>query len=211
MSILPLLFFILPLGLDTLGVSISLGIKSQRDEIVTRKGLQIPSWLNSAVLFSLAETFMPLLGLAIGYTTALVISNFMHIVGPLILIGVGLWELIEEGQEYFNKKKMSGLNTCQYKAPSVEQFQWRHQLLLALSISLDELAIGFSLGTIAVSHLTVHPFVICMLIGIQGFLMTMIGITLGRILRTRLRNLKEWTEFLSAFLLIGLGIWLLLA
>src|SRR6266480_1007994 len=214
MSILPLLFFILPLGLDTLGVSISLGIKSQRDEIVTRKGLQIPSWLNSAVLFSLAETFMPLLGLAIGYTTALVISNFMHIVGPLILIGVGLWELIEEGQEYFNKKKMSGLNTCQYKAPAVEQFQWRHQLLLALSISLDELAIGFSLGTITVSHLdvvTVHPFVICILIGVQGFLMTLIGIAFGRMLRTRLRNLKEWTEFLSAFLLIGLGIWLLVA
>ncbi len=34
MSILPLLFFILPLGLDTLGVSISLGIKSQRDELL---------------------------------------------------------------------------------------------------------------------------------------------------------------------------------
>ena len=31
MSIVPLLLFILPLGLDTLGVSISLGIKSRRD------------------------------------------------------------------------------------------------------------------------------------------------------------------------------------
>jgi len=41
--------------------------------------------------------------------------------------------------------------------------------------------------------------------------MTLIGITLGRMLRTRLRNLKEWTEFLSAFLLIALGIWLLVA
>src|SRR6266480_3874583 len=213
MSILPLLFFILPLGLDTLGVSISLGIKSRRDDIATvkRNEFQFPVWLISAILFSLAETFMPLFGLAIGYATSLVISNFMHVVGPLILIGVGLWELLEEGQEYFNKKKMSGLNTFQYMAPALEQFQWRRQLLLALSISLDELAIGFSLGTIAVSHLTVHPFVICMLIGIQGFLMTMIGITLGRILRTRLRNLKEWTEFLSAFLLIGLGIWLLVA
>jgi len=82
-----------------------------------------------------------------------------------------------------------------------------------LSISLDELAIGFSLGTIAVSHVsvvTVHPLVICILIGIQGFLMTLIGIALGRMLQTRLRNFKEWTEYLSAFLLIGLGIWLLL-
>ena len=115
MSILPLLFFILPLGLDTLGVSISIGIKSRRDDIATvkRNEFQFPAWLISAILFSLAETFMPLFGLAIGYATSLVISNFMHVVGPLILIGVGLWELLEGGQEYFNKKKMSGLNTFQ--------------------------------------------------------------------------------------------------
>ena len=83
-----------------------------------------------------------------------------------------------------------------------------------MSISLDELAIGFSLGTIAVSHVsvvTVHPFVICILIGIQGFLMTIIGLSLGRTLRTRLNPLKEWSELLSAFLLIGLGIWLLVS
>ncbi|HEY6285689.1 MAG TPA: manganese efflux pump [Ktedonobacteraceae bacterium] len=170
--------------------------------------------MNSAILFSLAETFMPLFGLAIGYATSLVMSNFVHVVGPLILIGVGLWELLEEVQEYINKNKTSGLHTFQYSAPIKEQFQRRCQLLLALSISLDELAIGFSLGTITVSHpgvVSIHPFVICMLIGIQGFLMTLIGITFGRMLRTRLRTLKEWTEFLSAFLLIGLGIWLLLA
>jgi putative Mn2+ efflux pump MntP len=216
MSILPLILFILPLGLDTLGVSISLGIKSRWDNITTGKGkkFQFPAWLISAILFSLAETFMPLIGLAIGYATSLVITNFMHVVGPLILIGVGLWELIEESQEYFKKKKTPGLHTFQYKAPAEEQFQWRRQLLLALSISLDELVIGFSLGTIAVIHVsvvTVKPFVICILIGIQGFLMTLIGITLGRMLRTRLRNVKEWTEFLSAFLLIALGIWLLVA
>lgn len=213
MSILPLLLFILPLGLDTLGVSISLGMKGRGDDIATEIGkeFRLPTWFISAMLFSLAETCMPLFGLAIGYATSLVIDNVMHVVGPLILIGIGLWELLEESQEYFKKKKLSGLSTFQNKALAEEQFQWQRQLLLALSISLDELAIGFSLGTIAVSHLTVHPLVICILIGIQGFLMTLIGITLGRILQTRLRNFKEWAEFLSAFLLIGLGIWLLVA
>lgn len=138
MSILPLFLFILPLGLDTLGVSISLGIKSRRDEIVTVKRLQFPVWLISAILFSLAETFMPIFGLAI----------------------------------------------------------------------------GFSLGTIPVSHMgvvTVHPFIICIIIGVQGFFMTLLGTTFGRMLHTRLSTLKEWTEFLSAFLLIVLGIWLLAA
>jgi len=215
MSIFPLLLFILPLGLDTLGVSISLGIKSQGTEIAERegKGSHLPTWLSSAVLFSLAETLMPLIGLAIGYAASLLISSIMHVVGPLLLIGVGLWELMEEIQEYIRKAKGPRFNESQYIAPSKEQFQWRRQLLLAFSISLDELAIGFSLGTITVSHLigrTVQPIVLCILIGIQGFLMTLIGITLGRALRTRLRAVKEWTEFLSAFLLIGLGIWFLL-
>ncbi len=214
MSILPLLLFILPLGLDTLGVSMSLGVKSRGSNTATGrviKGLQLPAWFITSNLFSLAETLMPLLGLAIGYATSLAMSNIMHVVGPMILIGVGFWELLEEGQEYFKKYKKSGLNTSQ-KRTLQEQFQWRRQLLLALSISLDELAIGFSLGTIAVSHesvVTLHPIMICVLIGIQGFLMALIGITLGRMLRSRMRNLKEWTEFLSAFLLIGLGIWLL--
>jgi putative Mn2+ efflux pump MntP len=216
MSILPLLLCILPLGLDTLGVSISLGIKSQGVEIAERggKGPHFPAWLNSAVLFSLAETLMPLVGLAIGYAASLLLSNIMHIVGPLLLIGVGLWELMEEILEYIRKEKGSGFNQSQHIAPSKEQFQWRRQLLLAFSISLDELAIGFSLGTITVSHLsgrTVQPIVLCILIGIQGFLMTLIGIALGRTLRARLRAVKEWTEFLSAFLLIGLGIWLFVA
>ena len=217
MPILPLLLFILPLGLDTLGVSISLGIKSRRNEILERErsGSRLPIWLSSAILFSLAETVMPLVGLVIGYATSLLISNIMHVLGPLLLIGVGLWELLEEAQEYIKKKKASKLNASRYKAPSPshEQFQWRRQLLLAISISLDELAIGFSLGTITVSHSSgkpVNPFALCILIGIQGFLMTLIGIALGRTLRTRLRALKEWTELLSAFLLIGLGSWLLL-
>lgn len=212
MSILPLLLFILPLGLDTLGVSISVGMKSRQTEIVVGKELLFPTWLITAILFSLAETTMPLLGLAIGYTTSLLMNDFMHAAGPLILIGVGLWELLEEGQEYYKKKKVAKMHTLRPKAPVDEHFRWRRQLLLALSISLDELAIGFSLGSVTVSRgsiITIHPVVLCILIGVQDFLMTIIGITLGRMLRFKLKILKEWTEFLSAFLLIGLGIWLL--
>jgi len=61
------------------------------------------------------------------------------------------------------------------------------------------------------SGVSVRPLVLCILIGIRGFLMTLAGIALGKMLRTRLSTFKEWTEFLSAFLLIGLGIWLLVA
>jgi putative Mn2+ efflux pump MntP len=90
-----------------------------------------------------------------------------------------------------------------------ERFQWGQQLLLALSISLDELAVGFSFG--ALRHLELNPAMLCLLIGLQGFCMAFIGLILGRALRFRLNVLKEWSELLSAALLIGLGVWLFFA
>lgn len=39
--------------------------------------------------------------------------------------------------------------------------------------------------------------------------MTLLGLVLGRTLRSRLRAFKDWSELLIGVLLIGLGIWLL--
>lgn len=211
---LQLLLFVLPLGIDTLGVSISLGIKSAgAGSFIGDKARRLaPSWLSSAVLFSLAETSMPLIGLALGYAASLLISGVMHIVGPLLLIGVGGWELLEELRERLDKRNQQGSKSVQDTQISSTQVEkvslWRRQFLLALSVSLDELAIGFSLGSITTGK-SVSPFLLCLLIGVQGFLMTLLGITLGRILRTPLRPAKEWSELISGFLLIGLGFWLL--
>ena len=218
MPLLSLLLFILPLGIDTLGVSISLGIKSHRPGSVEKIG-RLPAWLGSALLFSFAETLMPLVGLAIGFAASLLVSNIMHFVGPLLLIGVGIWELLEEGSEYISKRKSREGKPISSPAAN-ERFKWSRQLLLALSVSLDELAIGFSLGSLAttstsgkigISEANLHlfPIVLCLLIGLQGFFMTLIGLVLGRTLSTRLKQFKEWSEILSALLLIGLGVWLL--
>jgi len=226
---LRLLLFVLPLGIDTLGVSISLGIKSHLSEPIGKTSARaFPSWLGSALLFSLAEMIMPLVGLAIGYAASLLISNIMHILGPLLLIGVGLWELLEEVRERISKhKKLQNPAFSDSTVaprfiegtwlspamPNTARFtRWSRQLLLALSVSLDELAIGFSLGAIT-SGLpgsnTISPITLCILIGLHGFLMTIIGLTLGRTLSTYMKSVKDWTEFLSGFLLIALGIWLL--
>ena len=107
---LQLLLFLLPLGIDTLGISISLGIKSSHTQVSPGERVQQiwPIWLHSAILFSLAEAAMPLIGLVIGYAVSLIISGIMHYVGPLLLIGIGLWELIQETRERLQKKLVSG-------------------------------------------------------------------------------------------------------
>ncbi len=212
---LRIVLFLLPLGLDTLAVSLALGIKSDADEPNESRTypLRIPLWLRSAVLFALAETTMPLVGLALGYTLSVLISGIMNIIGALLLIAVGGWELLAEVLERYRKihgapptLKMAG------QAQSA-RFSWRQQLLLALSVSLDELAVGFSFGAFAArlgKGANLSPLVFCAYIGIQGLLMAAIGIAAGRIVRHRLRWLQEWSELLSSTLLIGLGIWLLI-
>lgn len=215
MSLLSLLSFIvllLPLGLDTLGVSISLGIKSYQTSVGEQKQV-VPVWLRSALLFSAAEMLMPLIGLGIGYAASLALSAIMHVIGPLILIGVGLWEFIEEGRERFQKRKAQGSQAISLHAAhaKTEAASGMQQVLLAMSISLDELAVGFSLGTIThtvAGFKAISPLLLCVSIGIQGFFFTIIGLLLGRTLRTRLKAAQEWSELLSAVLLIGLGIWL---
>src|SRR5207247_5217485 len=127
-------------------------IKSSRSGVSGQSGM-FPVWIRSALLFSLAEMTMPLVGLAIGYAASLVVSDIMRFVGPLVLIGVGAWELIEEGRERLHKRNVQKEKPL--PTPSrlkVESTGWIRQLLLALSISIDELAIGFSLGTIVASR-----------------------------------------------------------
>jgi putative Mn2+ efflux pump MntP len=204
--------YLLPLGLDTLGVSISIGIKSHSSSLTTQNSAPL-QWLRSALLFSLAEMLMPLLGLGIGYGASLAVSGIMHVVGPLILVAIGVWELIEEARERLTKRKSRGSSLQQVqrdeKDVHTETPIWVRQLLLALSISLDELAIGFSLGgTTIIGKNGLNPLVLCVFIGIQSFLITAIGITSGRALQMRLKPLQEWSELLSALVLIGLGIWL---
>src|ERR1700730_3448681 len=127
---------------------------------------------------------MPVVGLGIGYAVSLVVSNVMHYVGPLLLISVGAWELWEEGRAYLRKKReQPGVAASYADVPaslsSQERMRRGRQLLLALSVSLDELAIGFSLGS-STAGKAISPTVLCLLIGLQGFLLTVIGLSLGR-------------------------------
>src|SRR5579875_607054 len=216
MPLASLFLFILPLGLDTLGVSISLGIKSHssKEHAGNEDGApEIPAWLRSALLFSLAEMLMPLVGLAIGFAMAALISNLMQFIGPLLLTSVGLWELFEESREYLTRWRKSQHEVIGSEPARKERPQWGSQLLLALSISLDEFAIGFSFGAIAngtSGGKIINPLILCAFIGLQGFLMTIVGLSLGRTLRYHLKPVKELSEILSALLLVALGIWFLI-
>lgn len=216
-----LLVFLLPLGLDSLSVSLSLGMKRKGTKSPLPSGF-LSFWFGSALLFAATEMVMPLIGLTIGYELSWLLSEMMQVLGPLLLIGIGLWEVGEEAWELVEKRRRrAGSTRAQLEAKAFSPSrpssltwapQWTRSLLLALSVSMDELVVGFSLGS--VTPLAAHEgqislLVICLCIGLQGGLMTVLGLSLGRWLGSSMRSVKQWNEWLAGLLLIGLGAWLL--
>ncbi len=169
---------VLSLGVDTLAVAISLGCRKTAGRV------------RIALTFACAEALMPMLGLWIGRAAGRMIGNWASLAGGIALLAVAVWLLFfadEDDEEERLERNLAG---------------WA-LIAAALGISLDELAVGFSIGLIGVPvGLTIG------LIAIQAFFFTLIGITFGTRLR---RYLGEWAEKLAGFALGLLGLWILVS
>jgi putative Mn2+ efflux pump MntP len=73
-------------------------------------------------------------------------------------------------------------------------------IAIGISISLDELAMGFTIGLL---HLSIWLAVV--LIGLQAFLLSQLGLRLGARIS---ENAREDTERLAGIALIGLAVFL---
>jgi len=137
------------LGLDTLIVSTSLGLKK---ELKDRAKI--------AFVFATVESAMPIAGLFIGGALGHYFSSAVSSIGALLLIGVGIYLFLDDDGEETKpfERKLAG---------------WP-LLATAIGISLDELAVGFTAGFIQVPI-----FLTILLIACQSFIFTFIGVTFG--------------------------------
>lgn len=177
MVALKMIALILSLGMDTLMISISLGF------IKTRAKTKI------ALTFAMAETLMPLIGLIIGNSVGQFIGSWASLIGGIALLAVAVWIIFLEDEDEAEEKLERNL------------VGWT-LIVTALSISLDELAIGFSIGFVGVpAALTIS------LVALQAFIFTYIGLTFGSKLK---RYLGEWSEKLAGIILGLLGLWIII-
>ena len=182
-STLKLIGFILPLGLDTFGVALALGIA----------GLPPGRRMHVALLFTGFEAGMPLLGIALGVPLGHVIGSSADYIAAALVAALGLYMLLtEENEEAESARLLSMSDRGLFGA-----------VALGVSISLDELAIGFSAGLL---HLPVLPMVIA--IAVQTFIVTQLGMRLGTRVGERWR---EYSERIAGVALILLGAVLLVA
>jgi putative Mn2+ efflux pump MntP len=176
----PLLIpLILSLGLDTFAVSTAIGIAP----------MPTPLRLRFAAACAVAEAGMPLLGFAAGS----ILGRFGAIADWLsvaLLFGAGLWivrEALEDDDEV---------------AESIARAQQGGTALLivALSVSLDELAVGVAFGTL---RLPVAPVVIA--IGVQALVVSLLGLRLGATLGAAI---GARATLLAGSVLCVLALWL---
>ena len=177
---LRLLAFVLPLGVDSFAVAAALGASG-----VTRAAER----LRVSLIYVVFEAGMPLIGLAAGGGLARVIGSAADYVAAAAVIGLGAFMLLrpEEAEE---AEKVGRLNATHGLAI----------IALGISISLDEFAIGFSLGLV---RLPVAPVIIA--IAIVALVASQLGLALGSRLSERFR---ERAEQVAAIALILLGAYL---
>jgi manganese efflux pump family protein len=165
---------VLPLALETFAVSAALAVGGPR----TRR---VPMW----VLFAASEAGMPLIGLAIGRPLG-AIGNAADYVAVVVVLALAVHMLREsEGEGSWDALLDHGAIAT---------------VVLFVSASLDELAIGFTLGLLRLPILPVIAVT-----AVQAFVIAWLGTRLGERIGERAREGAERLGGIAlALLAIGL-------
>jgi manganese efflux pump family protein len=185
---LRVILVVVPLGLDTFALSTVLGV------LPLARGQR----LRLAALFATAEGLMPAVGLLLGLPLGHALGASASYLAGVFLIGIGGWMWWHERRESRQDDKDEADKIMRAATAST----WT-LLGLALSISLDELAVGFSFGLLG---LPLIPILV--LIAGQALVVSLVGQWIGRHVG---RQLGPYAERLVGPILCLLGAWFLVA
>ncbi len=180
---MPTYVLFLSLGLDTLAVALSLGIA----------GLPRARWVRVGLSFALFEGLMPVVGLLIGRHLSGILGEVAAYAAAGLLIVLGGYEIREALADDDTEQAGTGASPAAMPAVGL-----RSTLFRGLSVSLDELAVGFSLGVL---HVPLAPAL--GYVAVQAFVLTFVGLWLGGRVGARL---GERAELAAGVLLVLLGI-----
>ena len=168
---------VVPLGLDTFVVGATLG------------GLTAQRRMRTSPLSKTFDGGMPLIGLGIGRPLGTTIGSAADYLAIAVLFALAIHVLTADDD---------GRDLRSLRADGA-----RASIALGISISLDELAIGFTFGLLRVPVMPVIA-----LIAVQTFLVTQAGMRLGTTVGERV---SEGAERLAGAALAMLGLGLLIA
>jgi putative Mn2+ efflux pump MntP len=173
--VLALLLVALSLGLSNFAAAIGIGISGSSARTRLRVG----------VIFGVFEAGMPVAGLALGRSLARALGPTAHWTGAALLIATGAWALYQ------------AIRGGPHSVPAAEGQRTGRLIVTAIALSVDNLAVGFALGT---DHVTLA--LAAAVIGGVSVVLSLIGLELGARIGTRT---GRGGELLGGLVLIGVG------
>lgn len=175
MGLLAIIALAVALGTDSFSVCLGIGTT----------GIRAGKILFISLIIGIFHIFMPLLGLFLGELLGKIAGNLAGLIGAIILVLLGskiVWESLYAQDEEVKFDYTSLWGT----------------LILATSVSLDALSIGFSLGALGM------PFSLAVgIFGLVAFIMSAVGLFLGRQLN---KIIGQRAELVGGIILIVLGL-----
>lgn len=176
---LAVLLVALSLGLSNFAASIGIGIS----------GVDARTRWRVGIVFWLFEAGMPIVGLLLGRSVAGTLGGATRWVGAGLLIATGGYAVIQSlrsrGQDDDDRQAAAGQRTGRL-------------VVTGAALSIDNLAVGFALGTYHVSFIAA-----ALIIGAVSVGLSLIGLELGNRLGART---GQNGELLGGAVLIGVGI-----
>jgi manganese efflux pump family protein len=168
------------LGLSNFAAAVGIGVS----------GIDARTRPQVGVIFGLFETGMPILGLVLGRSLGTTLGHAAHWIGAALLIATGGYAVIQaiRGPARHDDQAQAG--------PA--GLRTGRLILTGAALSIDNLAIGFALGTFHVS-LALAAIVI----GAVSVAMSLIGLELGNRIGARA---GDRGELIGGLALIGVGI-----
>ena len=167
------------LGLNNFAVSIAIGLSGADRALRVRV----------ALAFGLFEAGMPIVGLLIGRHLSHSLGSHAHTIGGLLLIAAGAQTTI------------SALRSKDDARPSYTSARMGWLLLLAAVLSIDNLIVGFALGTYRTPLVLSVAIIALVSVGLSA-----IGLELGARLGPKT---EQNSELIGGIVLIGVGVALL--
>ena len=174
---LALLLVAVSVGLDNFGASTALGVS----------GVDRRLRLRVALIFGVFEAAMPVVGLLLGHSLAHFLGSAANLIGGATLVAAGAYAIATE--------PLGGKEDAGAPEPSVKRL-----LLLGAALSIDNLIIGFALGTYHVNLVAA-----AVVIAVISVALSLLGLEIGSRLGERLGQRAELVGG-AVLILVGLAI-----
>ena len=176
-DMLALLLVAASLGLSNFAASVGIGVT----------GIDARTRLRVGIIFGLFETGMPILGLLLGHSLAAALGRAAHWIGAGLLIATGIYALVQAIRGAGRREDDD----------QADQSVGR-MLVTGAALSIDNLAVGFALGTYRVGVAAA-----AIVIGAVSVALSLLGLELGSRIGTRA---GDRGEIVGGLVLIGVGI-----